>query len=74
MPPAPKKKKKGSTVTIKPKKKGQKPIKFKNDGSLRKAAGTNKSGKVDTKKVRKLAKGKGDAAKKARFYLNVLKK
>jgi hypothetical protein len=56
-------------------KKRKKPLKVKSDGSLRKAAGVNKkTGKVNVKKVRKIAKGKGKAAKKARFYLNVLKK
>lgn len=61
-------------VTIKPKKKGQKPITFKDNGSLRRAAGVDsKTGKLNVGKVRKLAQGSGDVATKARFYLNVLK-
>jgi hypothetical protein len=71
---APKKKPTKKTVTIKPKKKGQKPITFKSNGSLTRLAGKEKDGKLNQAKVRQLAKGKGDAAKKARFYLNVLKK
>lgn len=63
----------GKTVTIKAKKKGQKPLKFKDDGSLTKLAGKNKKGKLNQSKVNKLAKGKGNAAKKALFYKNVLK-
>lgn len=46
---------------------------IKKPGALRKAAGTTKSGKVNEAKVRKLAKGKGKSAQRARFYLNVLK-
>lgn len=68
------KKPSGKTVTIKSKKKGQKPIKFKDDGSLRRLAGTTSDGKINVANVRKIAKGKGVAAKKAKFYLNVLKK
>jgi len=66
---------KRKTVTMKPKKKGQKSITFKSNGSLRAAAGVNKkTGKINQKKVAQLAKGKGKTAAKARFYQNILKK
>jgi hypothetical protein len=67
-------KRKKRTVTIKPNKKGQKPITFKSDGSLRALAGVDKNGKINVANVRKIAKGKGKGAQKARFYLDVLKK
>lgn len=66
---------KRKTVTMKPKKKGQKPIKFNANGSLRRAAGVNKkTGKINEGNVARLAKGKGKTAAKARFYQNVLAK
>ena len=72
---AAKKKPTAKTVTMKPTKKGQKPIKFKADGSLTKAAGKTKSGKLNQAKVAKLAKsGTPDQKKKALFYKNILKK
>lgn len=52
----------------------RKPLKVRSNGRLRKAAGTTKSGKVNRTKARKLAKGKGVTAKRARFFLNVLSK
>lgn len=52
----------------------RKPLKVRSNGRLRKAAGTTKSGKVNRTKARKLAKGKGISAKRARFFLNVLSK
>ena len=63
----------GKTVTIGGKA-GKKPIKFKNDGSLTKLAGKGPDGKLNKKKVAQIAKGKGKAAAKARFYENVLSK
>lgn len=54
--------------------KKRKPLKVKSNGALRKAAGVNKNGKINQAKVRKLAKGSGKSAARARFYLNVLKK
>lgn len=56
------------------KKKKQAPLKVNSNGKLRQAAGVGKNGKVKVANVRKLAKGKGANAKRARFYLNVLKK
>jgi len=52
----------------------RKPLKVRSNGRLRQAAGTTKSGKVNKTKARKLAKGSGVTAKRARFYLNVLSK
>ncbi len=54
--------------------KKKKPLKVNSNGKLKKAAGTTKSGKVNVAKARALAKGKGKAAKEARYFLNVLKK
>jgi hypothetical protein len=59
------------TVTIKAKKKGQKALKFKDNGSLTKLTGKSKNGKLNQSKAKALAK-KGN--KKALFYENVLKK
>lgn len=67
--------KKRTTVrTIKPRRKGQKPLKFK-QGALRKQLGTTKSGKISSKKMGKaLSGGYGPKAKKrALFAKNVLK-
>ena len=54
--------------------KKRKPLKVRSNGKLRQAAGTTKSGKVNKTKARKLAKGKGKTAARARFFLNVLDK
>jgi hypothetical protein len=52
----------------------KKPLKVNSNGALRKAAGVGKNGKVKVANVRKIAKGSGINAKRAQFYLNVLKK
>jgi hypothetical protein len=63
-----------TTRTIKPKKKGQKPLKFK-QGALTKQLGRTKSGTIPKKKMAKAAAGGyGPKAKKrALFARNVLK-
>lgn len=53
----------------------KRPLKVRSNGKLRQAAGVNKrTGKVKKSNVKKLAKGSGKSAKRARFYLNVLSK
>lgn len=63
----------GATVTLKPKKKGQKPITFKK-GGLHKSTGTKAGKKIPKSKMKKAAAGKlGPLAKKqALFKKNVL--
>ena len=70
-----KKRKSGSTVTMKPTKKGQKPIKFKS-GGLHRSTGTKQGKKISAAKHRAAASGKlgKKAQKQERFYQNVLKK
>jgi hypothetical protein len=70
-----KKRKAGSTVTMKPTKKGQKPIKFKS-GGLHTSTGTKQGKKIPASKHRAAASGRlGKKAKKQeQFYQNVLKK
>ena len=65
----------GQTVTIKPTKKGQKPLKFKS-GGLHKSTGTKGGKKISAKKHAAARSGKlGKKAKKQElFYQNVLKK
>lgn len=63
-----------ATRTIKPQKKGQKPIKFK-EGGLHASTGTPSGKKISAKAHRAAAAGKmGPKAKKQeQFYENVLK-
>jgi hypothetical protein len=66
-------KKKAKTVTLKPTKKGQKPITFKK-GGLHKSTGTKAGKKIPAKKMAAATSGKlGPKAKKqAMFKKNVL--
>lgn len=66
--------KKSTTRTIKPKRKGQKPISFKSNGSLKRALPKNKNGTINMAAARKASEGKGKTAAKARLYVNVLSK
>lgn len=67
--------KRTTTRTIKPKRKGQKPLKFKK-GALRKQLGTTKSGTISKKKLAKARSGKlgPKARKRVQFFDNVLSK
>jgi hypothetical protein len=53
--------------------KSKQPLNINSNGALRKAAGVTAAGKVNVTKVRRLAKGAGVTAQRARFYLNVLR-
>lgn len=61
------------TRTIKPKRKGQKTIRFK-QGALRRQMGVKKGGKIGRKRLQAAARSPNKLkAKRARFALNVLK-
>lgn len=61
------------TRTIRPKRRGQKPIRFK-QGALRRQMGVKKGGKIGRSRLQAATRSRNKLkAKRARFALNVLK-